>query len=73
MPELGSDNALDPITALQTYLANREDLADIAEDMLQAAQALLQDETIELRPPEEIPDLPSVLAEGDHDRQLRLL
>ncbi|MDA0267443.1 MAG: exonuclease subunit SbcD [Cyanobacteria bacterium] len=43
LPELGQGNTLSPITALQAYLANREDLADLAEDMMAAAQVLLAD------------------------------
>ncbi|HEY9748624.1 MAG TPA: DNA double-strand break repair protein Mre11, partial [Allocoleopsis sp.] len=31
----------DPLAALKTYLANREDLQDIQSDLLQAAQSLL--------------------------------
>ncbi|MEM9264920.1 MAG: exonuclease subunit SbcD [Cyanobacteria bacterium P01_F01_bin.13] len=41
LPELTSDNTRDPLSALTTYLANRDDLADLADDMLLAAQALL--------------------------------
>lgn len=45
MPELGAGTTLDPIAALQTYLDNREDLSDIASDMLDAARRLLEGET----------------------------
>ena len=41
LPELSPDSTRDPISALQTYLANRNDLAAMSEDMLLAAQALL--------------------------------
>ncbi len=41
LPELGVGNTLDPIEALKTYLNNREDLKDISEDLLEAAQKLL--------------------------------
>ena len=41
LPELGVGNTLDPLEALKTYLNNREDLADIKQDLLEAAQSLL--------------------------------
>ena len=41
LPELGVGNTLDPLEALQAYLNNREDLQDIAEDMLETAQGLM--------------------------------
>ena len=41
LPELGVGNTLDPLEALKTYLNNREDLKDISEDLLEAAQKLL--------------------------------
>ena len=42
LPELGLGNSLEPIEALEAYLNNREDLRDIAPDMLEAAQELLE-------------------------------
>ena len=41
LPELGVGHSLDPLEALSTYLNSREDLKDIATDMLEAAQRLL--------------------------------
>ncbi|MEO1179679.1 MAG: exonuclease subunit SbcD [Cyanobacteria bacterium J06636_28] len=41
LPELTADHSRDPLSALQTYLASREDLAELTDDMLRAAQALL--------------------------------
>lgn len=41
LPELGADSTLDPMKALQTYLDNREDLQEIANDLLIAARELL--------------------------------
>lgn len=41
LPELGVGNTLDPLEALTTYLNNREDLQDIKQDLLQAAETLL--------------------------------
>ena len=45
VPELGEGNSLDPLTALQTYLSNRDDLQDIATDMVEAAQRLINNDT----------------------------
>lgn len=42
LPELGVGNTLDPIQALTTYLNNREDLQDIRQDLLEAAEVLLR-------------------------------
>lgn len=41
LPELGLGNTLDPLEALKTYLNNREDLRDLVDEMLDAAQNLL--------------------------------
>jgi exonuclease SbcD len=41
LPELGTGNCLDPMDALQAYLANRADLSDISELMMATATALL--------------------------------
>lgn len=41
LPELGASSSTDPMEALKTYLNNREDLKDIATQMLEAAQQLL--------------------------------
>ncbi len=41
LPELGVGSTLDPLEALKTYLGNREDLKEIAADMIEAAQRLL--------------------------------
>ncbi len=43
LPELGVGKSLDPIEALRTYLDNREDIQDLTEDMLEAAQSLLNE------------------------------
>ncbi|MEO0769427.1 MAG: exonuclease subunit SbcD [Cyanobacteria bacterium J06649_4] len=73
LPELGVDSSLSPMSALQAYLDNREDLSAIAPDILTAAQGLLNedphgDKTITA--PEEEQTIP---AEDDDTRQLRLL
>ncbi|WP_107669629.1 exonuclease subunit SbcD [Cyanothece sp. BG0011] len=44
LPELGIGKSLDPIEALKTYLDNQEDIKDIRNDMLEAAQLLLTEE-----------------------------
>src|SRR4028119_1811843 len=44
LPELGSSASIDPMEALKTYLDNREDLKDIASQMLEAADRLLANE-----------------------------
>ncbi|RMF25027.1 MAG: exonuclease subunit SbcD [Cyanobacteria bacterium J083] len=43
LPKLGASNSLDPIEALKTYLENKKELQEISENMLQAAQLLLED------------------------------
>jgi len=72
LPELTPGSSLDPMAALQTYLNNREDLADLAIDMVNAAQALMAD-----TPFEQAATVTTALAEDlpedDASRQLRLL
>jgi exonuclease SbcD len=41
---LSTSSSIDPMSALKTYLNNREDLKDIAPSMLEAAQNLLTDD-----------------------------
>lgn len=41
LPELGVGNTLNPIEALTAYLDNKEDLQDIRQDLLEAAETLL--------------------------------
>jgi exonuclease SbcD len=48
LPELGTDSTLDPLAALGAYLANRDDLSDLAEGMMTAAAALVADDTDDL-------------------------
>lgn len=71
LPELGTDSTLEPLTALQSYLSSREDLADIAESMMEAAQTLLSEQS-------EAPDWEPAPSAADVDslesqQQLRLL
>ena len=71
LPELGTDSSLEPITALQAYLANRGDLKDIAGDMITAAEALIQQEPVGVLEPLEDQDI--AVQDEDENRQLRLL
>ncbi len=43
MPDLSTAEALDPMTALKTYLSTREDLKSLEPEMLNAAQELLSE------------------------------
>jgi exonuclease SbcD len=43
LPELGVGQSLDPISALTTYLDNREDIQELAPAMLEAAKELLSE------------------------------
>jgi exonuclease SbcD len=43
LPELGAGGSLDPMEALATYLSSKEDLQSILDEMLEAAQNLMQD------------------------------
>jgi DNA repair protein SbcD/Mre11 len=42
LPELGSGNSLDPLEALKIYLSNKEDLKELSEQIMEAAQLLLE-------------------------------
>jgi DNA repair protein SbcD/Mre11 len=42
LPELGVGNTLDPLEALKVYLSNKEDLEAISEQIIEAAQLLLE-------------------------------
>ncbi len=44
LPDLSPEQVLDPLVALERYLATREDLQPMATDLLQAARELLQAE-----------------------------
>ncbi|MBE9256633.1 MULTISPECIES: exonuclease subunit SbcD [Aphanizomenonaceae] len=44
IPELTASSSIDPMSALKTYLNNREDLKEIMPSMLEAAQNLLTDD-----------------------------
>ncbi|MGB7251422.1 MAG: exonuclease subunit SbcD [Phormidesmis sp.] len=74
LPELGVDSSLSPMSALESYLSNREDLNALAPDILEAAQGLLNqdphgDKAIVAL---DEADVERAIAEED-SRQLRLL
>ncbi|KGF72947.1 nuclease [Neosynechococcus sphagnicola sy1] len=76
LPELGADSSLDPLEALKTYLASREDLQDIATDLLEAAQHLLTDASIDDKPEVASVTVSPTLAtssDSEPQGQLRLL
>ncbi|HEY9888309.1 MAG TPA: exonuclease subunit SbcD, partial [Candidatus Obscuribacterales bacterium] len=70
LPELTPGTSLDPLAALQTYLANRTDLAELAPDMIAAAEALLADTPLE---PADLSGGAEPTPADDDSRQLRLL
>lgn len=76
LPELGVDSSLSPMSALEAYLDNREDLGTLTPDILEAAQGLLNkdphgDKKI-VAPDDEALDTGDTLSDDD-TRQLRLL
>ncbi len=67
LPELGIGVAIEPLDALRAYLDNREDLRDLADPILEAAEGLLAQEEILL-------DLKEPVRDADLTQtQLRLL
>lgn len=78
LPELGAGSGMAPMEALKAYLLNREDLRDIAAEMVEAAQNLMavpeaawadwSEPTVAIAPTPRANDLP-----GHYDTQLRLL
>jgi len=74
LPELGVDSSLSPMTALQAYLNNREDLEMLTADILEAAQGLLNQDPHgdkAIVAPED--DDEGVVLEEESAKQLRLL
>jgi exonuclease SbcD len=72
LPELGVGNSIEPLEALQAYLANRADLRELEAEMLEAAQSLLAREDPPLFEIESLDwQAPPVPEAGD--AQLRLL
>ena len=78
LPELGTNHALDPMTALETYLHNRSDLEDLSEAMVAAAAALMTDEPDQLdlehwTHPDDWANHDLAIEAEDNSQQLRLL
>jgi exonuclease SbcD len=75
LPQLGAGNTLAPLEALQTYLENREDLRELAPEMLHAARSLLSQEETQWLNPKLSPFSPESPTEPatPQDTQLRLL
>ena len=77
LPELNAGSSIDPMEALTTYLANRDDLKDIQVDLLEAAQRLLANEEeawlAKVEDEEELQEATHQLSVGNADGQLRLL
>lgn len=77
LPELGTDSSLDPLVALEAYLANRTDLAPLSEAMLTAAAQLLaqssEPDSLSADVEETWDDLPPIPDLADTTQQLRLL
>ena len=74
LPELGVDSSLSPMSALQSYLDNREDWGAIASDILEAAQGLLNQDPHgdkSIVAPDE--DDEAIASEEEDSQQLRLL
>jgi len=70
LPELGVGSTISPLEALQSYLTNREDLRELAPEMVRATEALLAEEefVVEEGPLAEVAEAAEPL-----DTQLRLL
>jgi exonuclease SbcD len=83
LPELGTDSCLDPIIALEAYLANRQDLEDVSEAIMAAASAMMADDGEDVDLPLAVqnlnPEMVDTLSHLDDlelediSRQLRLL
>lgn len=76
LPELGVGSSMNPMDALKTYLESQDNLKDIAADMLEAAQYLLDGQGDGWLEIEEIGDdkqEASQVGKGNQKNQLRLL
>ncbi|MBD0336241.1 MAG: exonuclease subunit SbcD [Cyanobacteria bacterium Co-bin13] len=74
LPALGTENTLEPISALQAYLGTREDLAELAPALVEAAQALLSADPDDLWEVDTEAEAGSSAPDSTADsRQLRLL
>ncbi|MEQ8752938.1 MAG: exonuclease subunit SbcD [Coleofasciculus sp. G1-WW12-02] len=76
LPELGVGNGMNPLDALKTYLESQDNLKDIAADMLEAAQYLLDgqgDSWLEVEESGDDKQEASQVGKGNQKNQLRLL
>ncbi|HEY9761991.1 MAG TPA: exonuclease subunit SbcD [Trichocoleus sp.] len=73
LPELGTENTLEPLSALRVYLSTRSDLSDIADALVEATQSLLTENVDDLWALDAGDVAPSCPPEEDDSRQLRLL
>ncbi len=76
LPELGVGSSMNPMDALKTYLESQDNLKDIAADMLEAAQYLLDgqgDSWLELEESRDDKQEASQVGKGNQKNQLRLL
>lgn len=76
LPELGVGSSMNPMDALKTYLESQDNLKDIAADMLEAAQFLLDgqgDSWLEVEEAGDDKQEASQVGKGSQKNQLRLL
>jgi len=76
LPELGVGSGMNPMDALKTYLESQDNLKDIAADMLEAAQYLLDgqgDSWLEVEESGDDKQSASQGGKGNQKTQLRLL
>jgi len=76
LPELGVGSSMNPMDALKTYLESQDNLKDIAADMLEAAQYLLDgqgDSWLEIEESGDDKQEASQVGKGNQKNQLRLL
>ncbi|MEQ8958457.1 MAG: exonuclease subunit SbcD [Coleofasciculus sp. C2-GNP5-27] len=76
LPELGVGSSMNPMDALKTYLDSQDNLKDIAADMLEAAQYLLDgqgDRWLEVEESGDDKQEASQGGKGNQKNQLRLL
>lgn len=76
LPELGVGSSMNPMDALKTYLESQDNLKDIAADMLEAAQYLLDgqgDSWLEIEESGDEKQEVSQVGKGNQKNQLRLL
>ncbi|MEQ8995589.1 MAG: exonuclease subunit SbcD [Coleofasciculus sp. B1-GNL1-01] len=76
LPELGVGSSMNPMDALKTYLDSQDNLKDIAADMLEAAQYLLDgqgDSWLEVEESRDDKQEASQVGKGNQKNQLRLL